>query len=78
MDSWTEYRIDFSLLSPTGRPVNLEAVHGSRGFAILSLEEAEDIASDSKKSYEANGFTVLSYKISSRTVTYTDWKEVKT
>ena len=65
MDSWTEYRIDFSLLSPTGCPVNLDTVHGSRGFAILSIEEAEDIAHNSKKSYEANGFTVLSHKISS-------------
>ncbi len=77
MNSWTEYRIDFSLITPTGKPCHIDTMENENGREICSIEEAERIAHRCTKSYESHGYTVLSHKIMSRTVTYTAWEEVK-
>ena len=75
MESWTEYKIDYSLIAPNGTLYHMDTVNNSNGFGIRSIEEAKNIEQQLMKSYKAKGYKVQSHKILSRTVTYTDWED---
>lgn len=72
-----EYRIDFELITPSGNRWSTTSCMTSNGLPISSLEYAEKQRYDVTSRYVAEGYTVISSKIMSRTITYTEWEEEK-
>ena len=68
-----EYRIDFELITPSGENWSTTSSMTSNGLPIRSLERAENQRYDVTSRYVAEGYTVISSRIMSRTITYTDW-----
>lgn len=71
-----EYRIDFELITPSGKRWSTTSGMTSNGLPIRSLEYAENQRHNVTARYLAEGYTVISSKIMSRTITYTDWAKV--
>lgn len=75
MEIITEYKIDYSLITPSGKRWDTEGFQTPNGQMIHSIEDAKAIEQKSVKRYTEEGYKVLSHKILSRTITVTDWKE---
>ena len=72
-----EYRIDFELITPSGEQWHTTSSMTSNGLPIRSLEYAKKQCYDVTSRYLAEGYKVVSSKLMSRTITYTDWEEEK-
>lgn len=71
-----EYRIDFELITPSGKRWSTTSDMTSHGLPIRSLDDAENQCHNVTARYLAEGYTVISSKIMSRTIIYTDWDKV--
>ena len=70
-----EYRIDYKLITPSGKEWDSTTCMTSNGLPIRTLECAENCRHHVTSYYIAEGYKILSSKIMFRTITYSDWNE---